>query len=249
MDSVSNSREELILEVLKAASGRITVKDFDIQCQLAPATTGRSYYDRLRVAEKLIEDGVIEKIDDHLRIATKVAPSWLKEGLLSGSAISWAILDEIDSKGRIQNKIDLELLSTIGLEGEKEVISQLKEALPPRLIPRVKHISLTDDSAGFDIASPSVVQNDFSFLLEVKTSSRPGNEFRFFISRNEARIASLNENWRLVAVLRHPGGYRILGHLTYGHFSGILPRESSPFSKWESASVTVPVDLIIPGIP
>ena len=36
----SSPREELILEVLKAASDRISVQDFDIQCQLAPATSG-----------------------------------------------------------------------------------------------------------------------------------------------------------------------------------------------------------------
>jgi Domain of unknown function (DUF3883) len=249
MANEPSPREELILEVLRAASDRISIQDFDIQCQLAPSTSGKSYYDRLRVAEKLIDEGIIEKIDDHLRIVAKIAPTWLKEGLLSGSAISWEILEAIDTKGKIQGKIDLELLATIGLEGEKEVISQLKKALPSQLVSRIKHISLTDDSAGFDIASPSTVQNDFACLLEVKTSSRPGRDFRFFISRNEARIASLNENWRLVAVLRGAEGYQILGHLTYAHFSSILPSDSSPFSKWESASVTVPVDLVVPGLP
>ncbi len=249
MANEPSPREELILEVLRAASDRISIQDFDIQCQLAPATSGKSYYDRLRVAEKLIDEGVIEKIDDHLRIVAKVAPPWLREGLLSGSEISWEILEAIDAKGKIQGKIDLELLATIGLEGEKEVMNQLKTTLPSQLISRIKHISLTDDTAGFDIASPSTVQNDFTCLLEVKTSSRPGTDFRFFISRNEARIASLNENWRLISVLRHSDGYRILGHLTYAHFSSILPTDSSPFSKWESASVTVPVDLMIPGLP
>jgi hypothetical protein len=249
MVNQQSPRDELILEVLKAASDRISIQDFDIQCQLAPATSGKSYYDRLRVAEKLIDDGLIEKTDDHLRIVSKVVPTWLKEGLLSGSAISWEILELIDAKGKIQGKIDLELLATIGLEGENEVINQLKKALPSQLVSRIKHISLTDDSAGFDIASPSTIQNDFACLLEVKTSSKPGRDFRFFISRNEARIASLNENWRLVAVLRCAEGYRIIGHLTYGHFSSILPADSSPYSRWESASVTVPVDLVVPGLP
>lgn len=244
-----NPREELILEVLKATSDRISIQDFDIQCQLAPASSGKSYYDRLRVAEKLIDDGLIEKTDGHLRIVAKVAPTWLKEGLLSGSAISWEILAAIDAKGKIQGKIDQELLATIGLGGEKEVINQLKKTLPPQLTSRIKHISLTDDSAGFDIASPSTIQNDFGCLLEVKTSSRPGRDFRFIISRNEARIASLNENWRLVAVLKYSEGYRIIGHLTYAHFSSILPADSSPYAKWDSASVTVPVDLIVPGLP
>jgi hypothetical protein len=242
-------REELILEVLKAASDRISTRDFDIQCQLAPATTGKSYYDRLRVAEKLIDEGIIEKTDDQLRIVAKVAPSWLKEGLLTGSAISWEILEAIDIKGKIKGKIDVELLAAIGFEGENEVIRQLKNVLPCHLASRITHISLKDDSAGFDIASPSTVHNDATRLLEVKTSSRPGADFKFFISRNEARVASLNENWRLVAVLRHSQDYRILGHLNYAHFSSTLPTDSSSFSKWESASVTVPVDLMAPGLP
>lgn len=249
MKTEPSPREELILEVLRAASDRISVKDFDIQCQLAPATSGKSYYDRLRAAERLVEDGIIEKIDDRLRIVAKQAPKWLKEGLLAGSPISWDILETIDTKGKIQGKIDLELLATIGFEGEIEVIRQLKASLSPALSGRIKHISLTDDSAGFDIAAPSVVQHDYACLLEVKTSSRPGKEFRFFISRNEARIASLNENWRLVAVLRRDKCYQILGHLTYAHFSSILPNDTSPFAKWESASISLPTDLVVPGLP
>lgn len=249
MKTEPSHREELILEVLKAASDRISVQDFDIQCQLAPATSGKSYYDRLRVAEKLVDEGIIEKIDGHLKIIAKQVPSWLKEGLLAGSPISWKILETIDTKGKIQGKIDLELLASIGFEGEMEVIRHLKASLPPALTTRIKHISLTDDSAGFDIAAPSTQQHDYSCLLEVKTSSRPGEEFRFFISRNEARIASLNDNWRLVAVLRQDKGYQILGHLTYAHFASILPDDTSPFAKWESASILLPADLVVPGLP
>jgi len=242
-------RDELILEVLKAASNRISVQDFDIQCQLAHATTGKSYYDRLRTAEQLIEEGVIEKRDDCLRIIAKDVPAWLRHGMLNGSQISWEIFEAIDSRGKLKGKIDLDLLAAIGLDGENEVISQLKQKLPPDLSAKIKHISLTDDSAGFDISSPSVSQQDTHCLLEVKTSTQPGDSFRFFISKNEARIASHNENWRLVAVRREPAGYCILGHLRYAHFSEILPIDSSPFAKWEAASILLPIDLLVPGLP
>ena len=245
----SSPREELILEVLKAASARISVQDFDIQCQLAPATSGKSYYDRLRTAEHLIENGIIEKIDDRLRIVVKDAPEWLIQGMLNGSQISWEIFETIDNRGKLKGKIDVELLAAIGLEGEKAVMNQLKQDLPSSFESRIKHISLTDDSAGFDISSPSILQYDNLCLLEVKTSSRPGDDFRFIISRNEARVASHNENWRLVAVRRGPSGYKILGHMRYAHFSDLLPVDSSPHSKWESASIALPVDLIVPGLP
>ena len=161
----SSAWDELILEVLKAASDRISVQDFDIQCQLAPATSGKSYYDRLRTAEQLIEDGVIAKIDGCLEIVTKGVPVWLRQGMLNGAQISWEIFEALDTKGKIKGKIDLELLATIGLDGEREVMRQLKHELPPSAASRIKHISLTDDSAGFDIASPSTLQQENYCLL------------------------------------------------------------------------------------
>lgn len=245
----ASPREELILEVLKVASDRISIQDFDILCQLAPSTSGKSYYDRIKTAERLIDEGIIEKVDDRLRIVATDIPVWLKQGLLGGSKICWDIFEQIDKKGKIKGKIDLELLATIGLYGEIEVIKQLKQKLPSPIATKIKHISLKDDSAGFDITSPSISQHDFHCLLEVKTSSRPGDDFRFFISRNEARVASHNENWRLVAVLREPTCYKILGHLRYSHFSDALPVDSSPYGKWETASVILPINLIVPGLP
>ena len=249
MATDSSQREELILEVLKAAAARITVQDFDIQCQIASASPGKSYYDRLRTAEHLIEAGIVEKVENRLRIIEQDIPEWLMQGMLVGSQISWKIFEVLDTKGKKSGKIDQELLSTIGLDGEKEVIRQLKNELPSHACARIKHISLRDDSAGFDISSPSVSHPDYLCLLEVKTSSQPGANFRFFISRNEARVASQNENWRLVAVRRDPSGYKVMGHLRYVHFSDILPTDSSPFVKWESAIITLPVDLIVNGLP
>lgn len=249
MPTEASTREELILEVLKAASDRISIKDFDIQCQLAPAKFGKSYYDRLRVAERLIEEGLIENADNRLRIVAQDIPDWLKNGLQSGSEISWKIFDAIDSTGKIQGKIDHALLEAIGLDGEKEVVRQLHTALTIEDGRRVKHIALTDDTAGFDIFAPSISDTARTNLLEVKTSSRPGNEFRFFISRNEVRVAGQNENWYLIAVLRNPLGYRVLGYLTYARFADTVPVNVSPVSRWESASVRIPVDMLIPGLP
>jgi hypothetical protein len=169
--------------------------------------------------------------------------------MLIGSKSAWEIFELIDSKGKIKGKINLELLATIGFDGELEVIRKLKESLPECLSSRINHISLTDDSAGFDISSPSTSQHDYVCLLEVKTSSQPGRDFQFFISRNEARVASQNDNWRLIAVRREPDGYKILGHLRYAHFADILPRDTSQLSRWESASITLPSDLIAPNLP
>ena len=245
----ASPREKLILDVLRAASGRISIQDFDILCQLAPAASGASYYDRLRVAEQLIDEGIIEKADGRLRIVARHVPPWLKQGLLLGSTVSWEIFNVIDSKERIQRKVDIELMAAIGFDGESEVVRKLKHELPPSAALKIKHISLQDDSAGFDISAPSIYNTDCQCLLEVKTSCRPGHEFRFYISRNEARVARNNENWKLVAVVREATRYRILGHLRYADFSRALPVDSSLHGKWESASIVVPVASIDPRLP
>lgn len=249
METENSLHNELVLEVLKAASNRISVQDFDIQCQLAPISSGKSYYDRLRTAERLMEQGLVERVDDRLTIRSGNVPKWLKDGMLNGEKTSWEIFETIDKNGKIQGKIDLELLTMIGLEGETEVINQLNLNLPHSVKNRIKHISLTDDTAGFDILSPSTTRTESTCLLEVKTSSKPSAEFCFFISRNEARVASQNDNWRLVAVRREPSGYSILGHLRYSQFFEALPQDTSSFARWESASVTIPVDLIVPSLP
>jgi len=249
MQAESNTHEELILEVLKVAALRISVKDFQIQCELAPSKPGSSYYDRLRVAEQLIEDGIIEKVDKRLRVVAKDVPDWLRTGMQNGSKISWRIFDAIDVGGKIRGRIDHELLASIGLDGEKAVIKELRQGLSVADGMRIRHISLVDDSAGYDICSPSVVDTSRTRLLEVKTSSRPGADFSFFISRNEVRVASQNENWYMVAVLREPSGYRLLGYVTYLQFADVVPVNVSPFSHWESASVRIPVNQILPGLP
>lgn len=242
-------QEELLLEILKAATHRISLKDFDIQCQLAPSKPGASYYDRLRLADKLIEAGLIEIADNRLRIVAKEVPDWLRTGLIIGSKISWEIFETIDVSGKLLGRLDHELLASIGLDGEKEVIRQLRNTLPVDDGIRVRHISLVDDSAGFDIYSPSIADTDRGLLIEVKTSSRPGKDFWFFISRNEARVASQNENWYLVAVLREPSGYRVIGYIRYVQFADVVPVNVSLKSQWESAGVRFPVDEIVPGLP
>ena len=242
-------REELIFEVLKAASARISAQDFEIQCQLAPATTGKSYLDRLRALEHLIQEGIIEVVDGRLRVVAKILPDWLRPGLLGGSQLSWAIFEVIDSTGSLRGKIDLELLAAIGLGGEMEVVRQLERKLSQAERSQIQHVSLVDDSLGFDIYSPSTSQPAYFCHLEVKTSSRPGSDFRFFITRNEAVVASNCENWRLIAVRKEFDGYKILGHLRYSHFLEILPMDTSARSRWETAMVNLPVDQIVPGLP
>lgn len=248
----SNTWEELALEVVAAARNRTTVREFKKQCELSPPSPGKSYYERERVWESLIDDGLIENDDGTLRLTRNTLnhpPEWLLKGLETGSELSWKIVESCGPTDQVLRKIDLQLLQKIGLEGELAVIKKLKEYLPESTHKRIRHISLVDDSAGFDIHTPSVRNSDNVHLLEVKTFSKPGKLFSFYISRNEARVASNNENWRLLGVIRKPNGYDILGTLEIDQFSQLLPIDASPNGMWESAKINLPISAFTPELP
>jgi len=120
------------------------------------------------------------------------------------------------------------------------VMTELHTKLHESVHHRIQHISLIDDSAGFDIRSPLTLDPTNNVLLEVKTTSRPGQNFSFYISRNEARVASLNENWRLIGVVKKPSGLSILGALSFMQISSFLPVDKSENGRWESAKITMP---------
>lgn len=240
---------EIALEVIRAARNRISVRDFDMQCRLAPVSGGKAYYDRLRVAQQLITDRIIEKDNGYLRLSIKDIPEWLVDGLEVGSEISWEILENIDPTRKLNDKFDRLLLQKIGLDGEMLVMEFLSRHLTEKVFNRVRHVSLTDDSAGYDIQSPSIKDSSDTFFLEVKTSSRPGSEFHFFISRNEARVAAQNDNWRLVGVIRKISGYELLGSIHFSSFSQFLPSDNSSNGRWESASISIPTSSFVSGLP
>jgi hypothetical protein len=249
MNDFKSPWDEMVLEVIEAAQKRIDKKDFDLQCRLTPPTNGKSYFDRIKVYEKLVTDKIIEIDNGTLKISKKEIPEWLLTGLKKGSESSWEIFEKINPSNKTIEKVDHLLLEEIGLAGEKAVINILKKSLPEELHFRLKHVSLFDDSVGFDIQTPSLKNNSDTLLLEIKTSSRPGSFFNFFISRNETRIASLNENWILVGVFKKNDDYNIVGTLSYDQFSSFLPVNVHPNCRWESSKVVIPVNFFTDGLP
>jgi len=240
---------ELVLDVIYAASIGMGSKDFELQCHLTPIENGKSYYDRIRVADELLRTGVIKVEDSYLKLATKTASPILISELKNGSEVAWKILDNIDRNSNFSQKIDLELIHQIGLDGENAVIAGLNKELPETERHRIRHISLYDDSAGFDIHSPSLMNIESSVLLEVKTSPRPGSNFTFYISQNESRVASLNKNWTLLGVVSENFEYKILGFLAYHQFASFLPVNVDARARWETAKITVPRNIFTPGLP
>ena len=241
--------DEISLEVLTAARAGLSVKDFEVQCRLAPMENGKTFFDRIRVAESLIRDRLITTEDGYLKLLNRVIPESLMKNLKTGSVIAWEILDCIDPPQKTFQKIDQELLSQIGLEGELAVIRELNRILSFEEARRIKHISLLDDSVGYDIQSPSLKNIEANLLLEVKTSVRPGDNFHFYISKNEARVAQQNSSWFLVGVESTPNGYQILGGLAFNTFADFLPINQSLNGQWESAKIVIPKKIFTTGLP
>jgi len=242
-------REDLIFEILALISPRISIEDFDINCQLAPVASGKSYHDRIRAAEWLLERGTLVRDDHNLYIPSKLNLNWLKPALLNGSDLAWSTLAILDPEGKNETKFQSEFLHEIGLGGELSVIRELQACLPAKEIERIKHVSLNDDSAGYDIVAPSVSLTELNLLLEVKTTSKPSDTFEFFISRNEARVASQNSNWRLVAVLKQAENFMILGHIRFKVFAEWLPQDANPLGRWQSAKIRVSMNQISGALP
>jgi hypothetical protein len=241
--------DEISLDVVAAARLGMSIKDFEIQCRLAPATNGKSFFDRIRVAEHLIRDKLIKTEDGYLKLEHNSLPESLVDDLVAGSEVAWKILDYIDPSRKFSRKLDQDLLNKIGLDGELAVISELRVHLTHQNFERVRHISLKDDYAGFDIQAPSIRRTEDAVLLEVKTSVRPGDVFTFYISKNEARVGRQNRNWFLIGVESSPNGYRVLGNISYNTFSDFLPVNQSNDGEWESAKIVVSKSMFIQGLP
>jgi hypothetical protein len=244
-----NPWEEMVLEVLEAAQQRLHKKDFDRQCKMILPGNGKSYFDRVKVYDQLILDKVIEIDNGTMTISNRDIPPWLFDGLKKGTVASWKIFEKINPTSKYADKVDRLLLEEIGLAGEEAVVTILKKSLPHELHNKVKHISLFDDSAGFDIQTPSIKDNTETLFLEIKTSTRPGSIFNFYISRNETRVASLNRNWLLVAISKRDGDHEIIGTLFYDQFSSFLPTNSHPDGRWENCKISIPVSLFENGLP
>ena len=249
MSKFGKSWFELAKEVITAAQGEETVLAFERFQQLAPSEAGKGLKDRQRVFKSLVSSGVVEDDNGTLRISIGFSPDWLNTALAEGSPEGWEILDLIDKGGRLQRKFEQGNLAAIGLEGELAVIDALRESLPSHLQNSILHISVTDDSAGYDIVAPSIHSGEM-FHLEVKTSSRPlKNKFEFHISRNEAAVGARLQTWKLVFVQMQSGKAVVLGFVDFEAVEKFMPTDNHPSAKWESVLIQIDVADISSGLP
>lgn len=225
----------------------LSAKDYQDFCKrmLGPGT---SYYDRMRVSERLIDENIIYLEDNKLHLGELAPQDWLVSGLAKGNVNAWNILDSFP-KRRLKFDPDNAVNAEIGLAGEEAVLSWLNESIDASRIGKINHISLFNDAAGYDIYSPSTQSFTNEVLLEVKTTTRPGSSIEIFLTRNEARVGIQNQNWFLTFVSILNGISSLEGHLSMNEILFMLPNDPIPESSWMSVKLTIEKSSLNPGLP
>ncbi len=219
------------LEVVVAAKSEQHFEDFKTGGRLS-GDIRNGYQARMTAFLDLLDQGFVELESGRMVLGTLTPAPWLTSGLMSGDVESWEFCNVYPTKA---HKFDPDQFNReqIGREGEEFVISWLKENLKPELHSGIFHVSLTDDSAGYDIISPSAKSRD-RILLEIKTSTRPGDDFVFHLSRNEWGTALKNSNWFLVLVKKVQGRFDYFGFLDGKSLVGYYPRDQHIDFQWSS---------------
>jgi len=230
---------KMVAEVLDFAKRQVSVKDFRNFSLIAESDNGMSYYDRLRVADFLVESQVVSITDDHLELISTDVPDFLENILIKGDDRAWTLVDSFNFDENKIIKFEQQLLSKIGLNGELYFIDYLKSLLPSACHLEVKHISLTDDTKGFDIAAPNLSNQRILDFWEVKTSVRPGNRFRFYLSRNEFEKSQMVTGWKLVAIHQSLEGLRVIGYLNSESLRSLVPKDNHPNSRWHTVAISL----------
>lgn len=158
-------------------------------------------------------------------------------------------------------KVDRQALEAFGAEGEQSVLDACRRHLAglPHLIDEIAHVSLVDDSLGYDIASPD--RTGHRHRIEVKATSALPGWAEFFLSRNEADVGRRDTQWSLVVTRREVDAdsgmlvMRVAGWLRFADLEDLLPKDTaaapgdSARSTWASCRVTLPDDRLRPMLP
>ena len=209
---------------------------------------GRNYQDYKRTLDTLISQQVILIDDGKLALGSISGVPWIEKGLETGTEEIWELAEKIEPNLKWARKYDNTNLLKTGLDGEKAVLNLLYQQIDERYHTKIRHIALADDYAGFDIIAPSIKDHEKAVYLEVKATVRPGEDFTFYISRNEFNVGSKTKNWFIVCVKIKNNKPEVLGHLYLDQISDLLPVESSEKVKWQSLKVTIPKSLIHGGL-
>ena len=234
------------LEVVNAAKAKQHFEDFKTGGRLS-GDVRNGYQARMIAFSDLSEQGFVKLESGFMALGALSSTTWLTEGLLDGDSESWEFCDAYPARS-CKFKPDLLNLEKIGREGEEFVISWLKQNLEAKFHSGIVHTSLIDDGAGYDIISPTVKLEE-RILLEVKTSTRPGDDFTFYLSRNEWSTALRSPNWYLIFVKKIRGSSGIFGYLDSKSLVNYYPCDRHQDFQWTSVVGKLGPDEIFSGFP
>jgi hypothetical protein len=237
----------MALNCIEFAHAARNVQDYTDFCK-RQLGAGTSYYDRIRVKDQLIDEGFIRIDGNRLRLGVAKRVEWLEQSLAQGQSEAWELCD-LYPRRKLKFDPDDTASRELGLAGELYVMELLKEVIPHGFQDRIIHVSLEDDSAGYDIRTPSTNGPEGEVLLEVKTSSRTGPGFRLFLSRNEVETGLRNPNWHLLLVAAHQGKFEIAGAINMSAIADLLPQDTSDEARWMSLRLVVPVEDLDKKLP
>lgn len=236
----------LALDAISYAKNNVFKVDYENFCKKQPRTKKGGYHDRIRILEHLIHVKQILIIDNKMSLNPNTNFEWLGEDLHSGNQFAWEFAKILGFKEKIGKKFNDENKKKIGLKGEMYVIDKLKENFSKNIHNEIKHISLIDDTAGYDIETPSIMKAGYKSYLEVKTSSIPGDDFVFYISRNEFEISQKKiKNWFIILIKIVNNKAEFFGKLNTDFIKSYIPKEPvNDIVKWESLKLTINYDLV-----
>lgn len=244
--TVPNPR--IMISVLQAVGQKgISLEDLKKFASLR-TEFGLGYWDHLRAYDFLLEAQVLATVDELITLNHLEPSDWLVEGLSSGDPDFLQLVEEVPKRA-IKFDPDSEVNARIGLEGEKFVIDELTLELDPDLHNAICHVSLTDDSLGFDISAPSRYESRGGVHIEVKTSVWTGPKFRFFLTRNEYLVAKRDPSWFLVGVRKDAAGFNLIGHLSVEEIQNQMPIEKSSDFEWQNLKCLIPIEQFRPSLP
>lgn len=229
------TEENLVLatEILSAAREGANLADFESESRLMPIQAGRSHADRMHMLRLLIEQGTLSIQSGRLCLALNQVPDWLLTASQLGYEAAQDLAIGLLPSDELKRKFDDELLTQIGLDGERALVRMISRAMPDAT---VRHMSLFDDTLGYDIAVE--IAGQAPIYLEVKTSSRVvGDRFTFFLSRNEELKSRSLNGWQLACMSIANGVAQYRGRLELSKIRHEIPQNRTPRVEWQSLRI------------
>lgn len=237
---VTDENLALAAEILRAARQESLLADFESESRLMPVQAGRTHLDRMHMLRLLIDQGAVSIQGSKMCPGLSQVPDWLFTASQLGFSKAQALAIDFLPSDELKRKFDDELLTRIGLQGEKALVEMLSAALPGA---KVQHMSLFDDTLGYDIVLE--ISGRPPIYLEVKTSSRVVNEqFTFFISRNEESKSRTLTGWQLACVSISQGIGSYLGTLDLSRIRHEIPQNLSNTVEWQTLRIKTPLERL-----